>query len=165
MDEMLKLTTISCCQELCDYAQQLVGGITDSDMIAQPVPGVVMNHPAWILSHLAAYAPVVSAILKNEPAIDPLDHPFGRNSEPLDDAGVYLPKDKLIAHYLRVHEEALDAFRAVSMHRLAEMTPIERWQGRFPTIASLPEQFFVKHHATHLGQLSAFRRAAGLGRV
>ena len=44
---------------------------------------------------------------------------------------------------------------------VAAETPLERWRPRFPCVVDLPGQFFVKHNATHLGQLSAWRRAGG----
>ena len=33
------------------YALRLVEGLTPEQFVAQPIPGRVMNHPAWVLSH------------------------------------------------------------------------------------------------------------------
>ncbi len=165
--------TLSNYRELREYACRLVADLSDADMVRQPdrvvpagpsspsSPLQAMNHAAWILSHLAAYAPVVAAILRAEPAYDPLNHEHGRNSAPVSDPAAYLPKAELIAHYCRVYDDAAAALETCPPARLLEPTPIERWRPRFPIIADLPVQFLVKHNATHLGQLSAWRRACG----
>lgn len=147
--------------ELCAYAQRLTADLSDADMLAQPIPAVTMNHPAWVLSHLLAYAPVLEAILQDEPAEDPIAHRHGRGSTPQPDPEHYLPRDELIAAFNDAYARAAGVFERVSEHRLTTRTPIPRWVERFPTIAHLPGQFLVKHMATHLGQLSAWRRAMG----
>jgi hypothetical protein len=120
-----------------------------------------MNHAAWILSHLSAYAPVVAAILRGGPARDPLNHEHGRNSAPVADPAAYLPRADLIAHYCTVYDDAAAALEACPAARLLEPTPIERWRPRFALLADLPVQFLIQHYASHLGQLSAWRRACG----
>ncbi|TVQ31954.1 MAG: DinB family protein [Phycisphaeraceae bacterium] len=143
------------------YAHRLVADLSDADMLAQPVRGVVMNHPAWILSHLTAYATVFSAILREEPVQDPADHPHGRNSRPLDDPGAYLPKDELVATFTASYDEVAELMRTVDPAIFDRDAPLERWRERFPRIADVAVQLTVKHMATHLGQLSAWRRAGG----
>jgi len=153
------------CRELCDYARRMVEPLDDAQMVAQPIPGVTLNHPAWILSHLRVYAELLAAILRAQQVEDPIDHPFGRNSTPMRDPGVYLPRPDLLSAYERAHTDACDALLAVPAGVLDAPCPVERWRPRFPTVAHLPTQFLLKHHATHLGQLSAWRRAMGLPRV
>lgn len=152
-------------RELRDYARKMVEPLRDDQMTAQPIPGITLNHPAWVLSHLAAYGPMLAAILRGEPAQDPADHPFGMKSEPLADPNAYLPKARLLDAFTSSYDDAAEAFLAAPDSLLARATPFARWSQRFPTIAHLPPQFFLKHNATHLGQLSAWRRAMGLARV
>ena len=147
--------------EIRDYALRLVDDLAQDDMIAQPVSGVVMNHPSWILSHLAVYAPMCANMFRGVPADDPLHSPYGRDSRPKPDGGAYLPKDKLVAAFRDGYNDAADALRVMDPARLGEPTPIERFLPRFPTIGHLPIQFLVKHTSLHLGQLSAWRRAGG----
>ena len=54
-----------------DYAERLVADLSDADMVSQPVPGVIMNHPAWVYSHVGLYPPVLAAILREESFEDP----------------------------------------------------------------------------------------------
>jgi len=154
-------TNIRAWHEVRGYAQRLVADLADDDMLAQPVPGVVMNHPAWILSHCALYGPLLAGMLRGEAVEDPKGHRYGFGSQPLDDASAYLPKQELLDRFVAVFDDAAEALRAVTEARLAEPTPLERFRPRFPRIVDLPGQFFVKHNMTHLGQLSAWRRAGG----
>jgi DinB family protein len=148
-----------------EYGMRLVGDLSDDDMLAQPVAGVTMNHPAWILSHLNVYAPLLTDILRGVDVEDPISHKYGRGSRPETDPAKYLPRGELIAQFESVNKEAVEALQACPMDRFAEPVPIERWKGWFPTIGVLPTQFLVSHLSTHLGQLSAWRRAGGMPAV
>ena len=162
MDDPISTAIVAQWQELREVAEQLVADLTDEQMVSQPVAGVTMNHPAWVLSHLSAYAPVLVGMLRGEPVEDPISHKYGRGSQPLRDASEYLPKNELISSFAAAYDDAAIAFADATTDRLSQPTPIERWLPRFPTIAFLPGQFLVKHNAYHLGQLSAWRRASGL---
>ena len=144
--------------ELRAYAERLVADLNAADMVSQPVPGVVMNHPAWVMSHLAVYGPVLAGCLRGETPEDPLHHKYGRGSRPQADAGAYLEKDALMATLAAGYDEAIDALPAA---QFGDAVPIERIRSRFSVIGELPTQFLLKHFATHLGQVSAWRRAGG----
>jgi len=143
------------------YALALVDDLDDGEMLGQPVPGVVMNHPAWELSHLNVYMPVMMTMLDGGVPDDPIDHKHGRKSKPLDDPKAYLPKDRLVAKYTELHEQTEEAFRYAEREALSAATPISRFAERFPTVAHVAVHLMLKHEATHLGQLSAWRRAGG----
>jgi len=148
-------------RELRGYAQRLVADLDEAEMVAQPVEGVIMNHPAWILGHLGAYAGPLAAILRGDPAQDPIDHPFGRASTPSPDRAAYPSRDDLLRTFIGAYDTALDALAGAPDARLDEPPPIDRWAARFPANRLLPAQFIVRHNAVHLGQLSAWRRAMG----
>lgn len=162
MSDPVSNAIISEWHELREVAQNLVADLTDDQMVGQPLDGVTMNHPAWVLSHLSAYAPVLAGILRGESVEDPLSHRYGRGSLPSSDKAEYLPRQELLSSFVAAHDDAALAFTETTPVRLAEPNPIERWLTRFPTIGYLPGQFLVKHNAYHLGQLSAWRRASGL---
>ena len=147
------------------YAQRLAGDLTDAHMLAQPVPGLTMNHPAWILSHLALYASVAAAMLHPLAFPDPIDHPHGQRSEPLASASAYLPRVELIHHYREVHDEAEHALLSASPAVFAFPNPLERARAQQPTVGDMLATLMVKHESGHLGQFSAWRRAMGLPRV
>ena len=56
------------------YALALVADLTDEQMVLRP--GGNMNHPAWILGHLAMYHPVTVQLLAGEPVDDPKNDPL-----------------------------------------------------------------------------------------
>jgi len=148
-----------------NYAERMVAPLSDAQMIVQPVARVMMNHPAWILSHLNVYAPIAAAMLSRRAFEDPIDHPFGQKSAPSGDARVYPPRATLLADYLRLHDEALRALETADDSVFAEANPIERWRGMHPRIGDMLVTLMVKHESMHLGQLSAWRRAMGMPRV
>ena len=144
-----------------DYAQRLVADLSDEEMVSQPVPGVVMNHPAWVLSHLSAYPPVLTAILRGEPFEDPKDHPFGRESRPVSDIGAYPRKEALLLGYFRDHDALARTLEAVGGEVLEREVPLERWRARWPRVADAVVHLMIDHESAHLGQVSAWRRAGG----
>lgn len=162
---MLHDLTATFWPELRGYAQRLVADLDESEMVAQPVDGVVMNHPAWILGHLGAYGDVLAAILRGSDVTDPIDHPFGRGTIPSANRDDYPSRDDLLRTFIDGYDASVDALAVATPERLAEPPPIDRWAARFPTIGHLPVQFVIRHNAMHLGQLSAWRRAMGRGAV
>lgn len=144
-----------------DYAQRLVADLSDADMVSQPVPGVVMNHPAWTFGHIGIYPPVLAAILEGRPFEDPIHHRYGRDSRPLPDPAAYPPKAELMAAYLEGHDRLAAVLERTDPAVLAQPIPLERWKSRFPLIADAVVHLMIDHESTHLGQVSAWRRAGG----
>lgn len=147
------------------YAARLVADLSDEDMVGQPVPGVKLNHPAWTLSHLMVYCPVLNAILLEKPFEDPISAKHGRDSEPENDINAYPRKQKLVAEYLRLHDELGATLRSVNPSILEKVTPLARWQAKFPKIAHLTLHLMIDHESLHLGQVSVWRRAGKRPRV
>lgn len=147
------------------YALRLVGDLSDAQMTAQPVPGRVLNHPAWVLSHLNLYTTIAAAMLRQTPFPDPADHMYGAKSEPLSDAAAYLNRAKLVEQFKTAHDDAEAALVAASENAFASPTPLDRWRPLHPTTGDMLVTLMVKHESAHLGQLSAWRRAMGLPRV
>ncbi len=146
---------------LRSYLERAMADLAPDEIVIQPVAGVTMNHPAWILSHLSAYAPVLAGILRGEPVEDPINHRYGRESSPADSCDEYLPKDELVALFLHSYDDAVKALCASAPEVFTRANPVARWSKRFPVIGDMPVQFIVQHNAFHLGQLSAWRRAGG----
>lgn len=148
-----------------DYALRLVGDLTDAQMVAQPVAGVTMNHPAWILCHLDVYAPIAAALARRQPFEDPVEHRYGQKSSVVNDASEYPAREALIERYTRSHDEAQRALEAADDAVFLIPNPLERWRTLHPRVGDMLATLCVKHESMHLGQLSAWRRAMGLARV
>jgi len=56
------------------YALALLDDLTDEQFVLRP--GGKMNHPAWIVGHIAAYHPVIGQLLRGELVVDPKDDPL-----------------------------------------------------------------------------------------
>jgi hypothetical protein len=151
-----------------DYAARLVADLSESDMVSQPVSGVVMNHPAWVFSHLSLYPPTLCAILRGAREgefADPIKSPFGKDSKPVADAAAYLPKAALMAEYFAGHDELAGVLAGSDAAALARPIPLKRWEQRFPLVADGLVHLMLDHEAGHLGQISAWRRAGGRAAV
>ncbi len=147
------------------YAARLVGDLSLAQYLAQPIAGRMLNHPAWVLSHLNIYTRICIAMLRAEPFADPIDAKYGQKSEVSDDPTDYIPGPDLLAAYTALHAEAEHALAAATEHILAAANPLERWRAVHPTVGDMLVTLMVKHESAHLGQLSAWRRALGLPRV
>lgn len=161
MNLIAKQGVLQSFKEMGGYAERLVADLSPEEMTAQPVAGVTMNHPAWVLSHLSAYPPVLTTMLRGETPDDPINHRYGRNSSPVGDAGEYPPKDALMAHYLTVRHGLAEAFTQATIDVLGVPPLIERFRPRWPSLWHACVALMTHHEATHLGQLSAWRRAGG----
>ncbi len=151
-----------------DYAARLVEDLSDEDMVSQPVADVVMNHPAWVFSHLSLYPPTLSAILRGAREgefADPIRSPFGKDSRPVGERSAYLPKGALMASFFDGHDELAAVLNAVHGEALAQPIPLKRWEQRFPRVADALVHLMLDHEAGHLGQVSAWRRAGGRSAV
>ena len=103
---------------------KLVADLSDADMVSQPVAGIVMNHPAWTLGHLSPYPPVLSAILKGEEFVDPLNSRYGRGTKPMGDVGAYPAKAALVAEYLAGHDLLARTLEGVDTVVMAKPIPL-----------------------------------------
>lgn len=144
-----------------DYTRRLTADLTDADMTHVPVPG--MNPPGWLLAHLALSADMAAKVVGAETSC-PADWVpwFGPHSTPLAEGAPTPRKNELLSlietTYARVNS-ALE--KGVAADKLAAPNPIEFIRGVLPTAGDLLAHLLTTHVATHLGQLSAWRRAAG----
>ena len=139
------------------YCDGLVADIAAEDFCEQPVPG--MNHPAWIIGHLAFAADRHTGMLGAEPQLGDWRELFGKGSA-LDDASKYPSKAEVMAAWHGAAERYIAAAEAATPEQLA--APHEYVQpDKLPTLGDFITFSMTAHTATHLGQLSAWRRAMG----
>lgn len=150
-----------------DYGQKLVADLSEIQMIAQPewLAGPPMNHPAWILSHLNVYLPVIAAVIENREFDDPKGHEFGMHSAPQGTRGVYATRADLIGTFVEGHARVRDLLESATDAVFDNPVRLERWKPSFGSAAILLPYLMLNHENGHLGQLSAWRRAMGLSPV
>ncbi len=145
------------------YSQKLVADVAEDQMCAQPVAGRVMNHPAFLLGHLALVAGNFGTSLVVLPPVCPeswkelFNHgreaagrPFALSVE----GGAAPGAGGRPRPPGRWGGEGRAAV-------LAQPAP-EKIRERFATIGALLAGLMTSHEASHNGQLSAWRRAMGL---
>ena len=145
------------------YSQKLVADLTDEQMVAQPVNGVVMNHPAFLIGHLALVAGNFATGFVGAAPVCPeaWKELFNQGCKPLADRSRYPSKAELVGKLEEGHARLAEAVQKATPEMLAQPSP-ERMRGRFPTVGVLLAGMMTAHHASHNGQMSAWRRAMGL---
>jgi hypothetical protein len=147
------------------YALALLEDLTDEQMVLRP--GGNMNHPAWILGHVGLYHPAVVQLLAGAPVDDPKDDPlFGYQGHgPLGDLSKYGDKRTMIARFSDGHEKVAQALLAAAPEQFVQRPSLQRWANVYPTVEFMLPDLLLHHESLHLGQLSIWRRAAGLPRI
>jgi hypothetical protein len=150
------------------YGQKLVADVPDDQMCAQPVPGRILNHPAFLLGHLAwvndSRASALSGQTIGAAAKPEWKELFGMGAKPSADRARYPSKADLVKAFEEAHAHLGEAAAKATPDALAQPTP-EPMRARFPTVGHMLLGLMTAHFATHLGQLSAWRRAMGLPSV
>src|SRR5262249_26135757 len=154
-------TAIPINQFLMNYCQRLLAEVADERFAEQPHPGV--NHPAWILGHLALTADGTLArfgVAKSLPA--EWATLFAAGSKPTPVRTDYPTKDAL----LQVVEERYGQLRQTAANAGAELlsqpTANPRAKDILPTLREMTAFILAGHLGVHLGQLSTWRRLIGL---
>jgi hypothetical protein len=146
---------------LTGYCQQLLDGIADERLTEQPIAGV--NHPAWILGHLAWTADRALEVL-GSPALLPAEWAtlYGRGSTPAASRAVYPSKDELVRAFEAGYEQLRQKASAASDEQLSLPTTNPRAKGTLPTQKEFLAFLMTGHVGVHLGQLSTWRRLISL---
>ena len=144
----------------------LIGAVEDvpeSRMTEQP--GAIVNHPAWTLSHLNAYAGVLLSML-GDPSVggaaaDAEMERFGYGTTPVPDRAAYATKRELLDRF-RDRNARLAAVVAEKHSDYFPRPSPEKFHPYSPTIGHIAITLLVAHPPHHLGQLRQWRRAAGI---
>jgi hypothetical protein len=151
---------------LLDYAKRLAEGIDDERMVEQPSPG--MNHPAWIYGHLALCTDYALGLL-GAPKLcpEPWTERFGPGSALLTDRSAYPSKGELLDALARGHEAVAQRAASADPATLDQPHPFKMafLEGQITTVGEMLAHLMTTHEASHLGQLSAWRRAMGMPEV
>ncbi len=152
---------------MAGYAQMLVADVPAERFCEMPHP--TMNHPAFVFGHLAIYPKKIAEMLGNPEAVAPVPEGWADVFEagiPCDsDPSKYPSKDRITAYYHEAYDAAAAVIAATPDDRFLVENPHEGMRERFPTLAIMTNFMLNSHVTMHLGQVSAWRRAVGLGSV
>jgi len=125
--------------------------------------GTTINHPAYVLGHNTYYAGVCIKFLGGDVTFgEDEEKLYQMGSECLDDASVYPDKAYCLSHFDSRCQEAADFINASDLSLLecsAEHTPFAK---RFDTLGEVASFMLIGHPCFHFGQISAWRRIAGM---
>lgn len=147
------------------YALALLEDLTGEQMVLRP--GGNMNHPAWILGHVMLYHPIVPKLLAGKPLDDPADDQlFGfRGKGPLADVAAYGSKESQVQRFTEGHEQVAQALLSAKPEDFTRPPSLARWADAYPTVEFMLPDLILHHESLHIGQISIWRRAAGLPAV
>ena len=145
-----------------NLAAMLVKDIPDDQMCAQP-HGLV-NHPTWSLGHLVLSEHDTCRLigLESTPP-EGWAELFKAGGTPHADCSAYPGKAALLAELRKIHEQVRAALPGVETAVLDAAHPNEKTRRYFPTVGAQVAFILTSHEMDHLGQIAAWRRAAGLG--
>lgn len=157
LESVLRLFRYNLC-----YADALVEDVPDEQMTEQPCQG--FNHPAWILGHLVMSCEYTLSLL-GIPGQAPAEWHglYDPGQVPSPERSLYPSKDALLAELGKSHARVEEGMRKADPALLAGENPIDSLRPHMPTLGDLLAHLLTTHEATHLGQLSAWRRQTGLG--
>jgi hypothetical protein len=148
-------------QFLMQYCRSLLRDIPDERMTEQPIAAI--NHPAWILSHLAWTADGTLTTLCGEKSLPPTWATlFGAGSKPTSARGDYPSKDDLLGAIERVYEALRQKAASADAELLSRPSANRRLKEALPTFGDALVFLLSGHMGVHLGQLSTWRRMIGL---
>jgi hypothetical protein len=154
------------------YAERLLKDITP-DRFARfaNVGGEVIqsNHPAFIYGHLSLYASrIIEQVGGDASQYKPSQafvDCFSKDAQCVDDpdGSIYPPMDEVTQFCLAGYRAASEAMKSADDPCFFAENPNEAMRAKFPTNGAMLTFYVGGHFMMHMGQLSAWRRACGLG--
>jgi hypothetical protein len=133
------------------------------------MPHANMNHPAFCIGHLSLYPNrIFSLIGQPKLVVDKPGYPelFAAGVQCVEQDGRYPAKDEIVAYFLERSHAMLKVVEAVPDDVFARENPLEgRIKEVFPLVGNAVNFMLNNHNMMHLGQISAWRRAMGMGSV
>lgn len=150
------------------FILDVVEDVPESRMTEQPGVvggGAIVNHPAWTLSHLNAYAGTLLSMLDDPsvppPTADAEMERYGYGTTPVPDRAAYATKRELLDRF-RDRNARLAAVVAEKHSEYFPRPAQEKFHPHSPTIGHIAIVLLVTHPPHHLGQLRQWRRATGI---
>ncbi|MGI9473080.1 MAG: DinB family protein [Rubripirellula sp.] len=127
------------------------------------------NHPAFIYGHLSLYSSrVVEQLGADAADVQPTEAfiaVFSKDAKCVDDpdGSIYPSMDEITERLFAGYRAAIAALNDADDALFVEQNPNEAMRAKFPTIGAMHGFYVGGHFMLHMGQMSAWRRAVGLG--
>ncbi|MCH2134779.1 MAG: DinB family protein [Phycisphaerales bacterium] len=147
---------------LIGFADMLINDVED-DKFAHRC-GTTINHPAFVLGHCAYYAGVCMQLLGGEIELSEADKDrYEHGVECQCDASQYPTKDEAVAAFNERMNTVADFIEGCDESVFARSAEDTFFKGRVPNMGGVATFMLVGHITFHLGQVSGWRRVAGMG--
>jgi DinB superfamily len=151
------------CRYLLSVAELVFANLDDSHRALEPRPG--MKTAGWLVGHLAVSGDFARVLCGRAALCPPGWRPlFNPGSEPSGDPNVYPAMAALCDAFRLVYADLLVATVEVDPSALSVANPFPPARAGFPTSGDFVAYLMSSHLAYHLGQLVAWRNAAGFRR-
>src|SRR5437867_10643007 len=149
---------------LLALAEPILTQLDDSHCALEPMPGA--KTAGWLIGHLAVSGDFARR-LYGRPPLCPADWrtAFNPGSQPSREANDYPPMTTLRDTFREVYSDLCAAASEADPPSLTSINPYAPARTAFPTTGDFVAYLLTGHLAYHLGQLVAWRAAAGLGRL
>lgn len=147
------------------YARALLGDVSEEQFDRMPMPG--FNHPAFCYGHLACYPNRMLDLMQlSDSKLEiPFDEePYLQTSQCVEEEGRYAPMPVIVEAFFDGHQRLVELLPTVPAEVFASPTGFEGKFGEmFPRVGDAVTFMCGNHTMLHLGQVSMWRRAMGLG--
>ena len=152
------------CRHLLTLSDSIFAGLDDGHLALEPQAGT--KTAGWLIGHLAVTGDFARRLCGRQP-LCPKDWrtKFNPETQPSAQRDDYPTMAELRTAFRAVYDDLCDAAFTVEDAKLDVLNPYEPGRVAFPTAGDFVEWMLAGHLAYHLGQLTAWRTAAGLGRV
>lgn len=146
------------------YLISLTEDLADDQMCQQPAN--IRNHPAWSIGHIATTMDSAAQLL-GEPSALPAGwaEKFGMHSLPTDRRADYPSKVDLLRAFDAQHHRIVARLDVLTPEQFSQPNPSDGFREMAPTVGDAVTFIVTVHTATHLGQISAWRRTQRLSRA
>ena len=155
---------ISQCRYLLALAEPILAGLDDSHRALEPQIGT--KTAGWLIGHLAVSGDFARRLCR-QPPLCPVQWRslFNPGTQPSHEPSDYPRMSSLCEALPLVYSDLCDHVSDVDRHLLASENPFAPARAAFPTSGEFVAYVMTGHLGYHLGQLVAWRAAAGLGRL
>ncbi len=152
------------CRYLVSLAEPILAGLDDSHRAVEPAVGT--KTAGWLIGHLSVSGDFARRLCgRSVQCPNEWRAAFNPGSRPSMDPNTYPSMVTLCDTFRRVYADLCEAFVEADPAALAMANPFTPARADFPTAGDFVGYLMSSHLAYHLGQLVAWRAAAGLGRL
>jgi len=156
--------TVESSKYLLALSEPILAQLDDTHRALEPRPGA--KTAGWLVGHLAVSGDFARRLC-GRPPLCPASWraTFAPGSQPSVEPGDYAPMATLKSVFFAVYRDLCGAALAATPEALTAPNPYTPASTPFPSVRDFVAYLMTAHLAYHLGQLTGWRAAAGLGRI